>query len=785
MNAGAGPADAARTDGALPGDPAPATPSGQHSLQLGRMVAVIVALTAMSTAVLGAPTAVATLWNSPSPVVVLAYVCLLLLPLCIGALAAHALFNGQSDATERWSDRLRNALAVAFLVLFAVLAASTASGVGVPDVQRFTLTSGQTLLVNLLICVTTVCPLVLRVWQRFAYVLAVTALLEVVALRLPDTPIHTQLLAPPSALVPCLMYLGAITWLLHQARNLDSASAERLAQENAASRDHARILARRHVNDFIHDHILSALIPASAGMEGDPRLASTARQALDSLDGVRTRTIPTDGPGLFRAMSEQVHVLVPRADVSSHVSSEIPVPPEVARAGFDALHEAVVNVRRHAGAGADCAVELRWTPSGLRLGVVDDGSGFRTDTVAPGRRGIEHSIIERMVAVGGSAAVTSTPGAGTQVVREWAHDASGPATPAGPSRVPAGSGPEAARRTPLSHGFGQAWNARIATSVDSPGARTIACAVTLLVSLNVWASRSAYTHYPPVLLAFALSVAMATAIVWRWRASELPPWMSIVFPAVIGAANALTLFAIPADGWPMYEAWTLGSGSTLCCAMLMRERPRTAWAGIGALYLTTLAWVITGDQPFVLSVTMLVGHAITVSLWWLAATWSAHVTHSIATELDRHARALARSRLQEETTREMEGRLASVDSRARPLLEQIAREGTPTPELRLRARLLEAELRDEIRAASFTGTPVVTEARSARERGVDVVLLDDTGGVGLPPERRDAVLSTICAALARTTGDTATIRLRPPGRDTLATIVTDAGTTWVNSGTGD
>lgn len=749
---------------------------GRHSLQLGRMVSVLVALASLSTALLGAPTAVATLWGSFSTLVVLAYGLLMLLPIGIGTCAAYSLVREASAMATTRADDLRRLLAVAFLVLFVLLAAAAASGIGVPVVHHNTLSSSETLLVNLLICVATATPLVLGVRARFGYVIGATLLLELVALRLPDNSLHTRLLAPLVASGPCLMYLGAITWLLHQAQNLDRASSRRLSQENATAQELARNRGRRHVNAFIHDHVLSALIPAATGLEAGPQLTSTAHQALESLTGALTRSVPTDGEAFAAALTTQVRLLAPDARVSAAVSEPTDIPAGVARAGIDVIHEAVVNSVRHAGPGATGEVTVAWDPTGLHLEVSDDGAGFDSDHVPSGRRGITHSILARMEEVGGTARIVSSPGEGTRVIAEWFRDDARPQETDPPSLTPAVVDHEAPRRRLRRPAKDLPWDARISTSMNSVAARVIGATVALTAVAAAWGSRPAYTDFRPVLLALVLGTALVILLLWPWRSGEVPSWILLLFPVGVGIVNALVLFAIPANGWPMYEAWSLGAGANLCCAVLMRECPQSAWMGIGALYLTTLAWVIHGHQPLVLSFTMLIGHAITVSLWWLAAAWSARVSTSIALELGGHAEAMARSHAQEAMAREMESRLAAVDARARPVLERIAADPQPGEDLRLEARLLEAELRDEMRGAAFTGTPVVRAARAARTRGVDVILLDDTGPEGVPADRWGQILSTACDVLGASEAGRVTVRLLPPGRPVLATIGTDAGT---------
>lgn len=110
-------------------------------------------------------------------------------------------------------------------------------------------------------------------------------------------------------------------------------------------------------------------------------------------------------------------------------------------------------------------------------------------------------------------------------------------------------------------------------------------------------------------------------------------------------------------------------------------------------------------------------------------------------------------------------------ARSRPIFE-AALEGRSDEELRTAARLLEAELRDEIRAPYFTGSEVVAAARRARERGVEVVLFDEGGGESLTDETRHRSESKAIAALNSSSAlSRVVIRLEPPQRRRVATIL--------------
>jgi signal transduction histidine kinase len=124
------------------------------------------------------------------------------------------------------------------------------------------------------------------------------------------------------------------------------------------------------------------------------------------------------------------------------VDPGLAVPVPVAAAIGHATREALANVAAHAGTGeawvtvspVGTGVEV----TGVEVTVRDEGAGFDPARLGPARLGVRRSITERVTDCGGSAAVRSAPGAGTEVRLCW------PAQP-GPVPQPAaashGTGP--------------------------------------------------------------------------------------------------------------------------------------------------------------------------------------------------------------------------------------------------------------------------------------------------------------------------------------------------------
>jgi hypothetical protein len=306
------------------------------------------------------------------------------------------------------------------------------------------------------------------------------------------------------------------------------------------------------------------------------------------------------------------------------------------------------------------------------------------------------------------------------------------------------------------------------TSARVVGGYALLAHVFLLV-----ANTQVYTDLAPVIASLAAQGAVGVLLLWEWPGARLPRWVAVGAPFVIGATNMAVLLAIPTTGWPGYAAWTLGSATMLCWGLIMRERRYAAWAGWVLLVATTVAWVLVTGRPLVLAASMTVGHMATVALWDLVATWSGRTAEAIATDERRQIELVAEHRAQEEVRRLQAGAMASVADRALPMLEAVTSGADLTPALRTRARLLEAELRDEIRAPCFTGTRVVPAARAARGRGVDVILLDD-GPESPVGELLEGVLVVEATRLLEgAESGRVVVRRLPPGRRVAATLVAE------------
>ena len=810
------------TDRGRPGGVLVRSVPGPYSVRLHRIIAVIAALAALTTDVLSIPVILARLAVSPVAPGFLRLAPLVGLPVAAGLLVLAAAIlsrhraspdEGRTTSDVRLGpvDRFWHLLLAVLVLWYPLLLAIVPFPAQGLTAAAPALAPDQDFVVSYSTPVVVASPLVLPRRTRFAYAVALAPLSVLFLVRTGSEASLGTLQAPVFLLAFNLLFLAAATWVLDQARRLDVAHQVREGQEATTRIASARNRARRRMNDFVHDHVLSALVPLANGLEDDARLRAAAGLAVSSLEGTVAGDEVATSTALFDTIARRSRMVCPEIRTTVRVGVDHVLPSDVGRAVLDAVGEAITNSLRHAGGQDPClrigrSVAMVSEEAGVTVVVADDGRGFDPHDVPTGRHGIRHSIIRRMQEAGGWARVEPGTGRGTRVELGWQHPrdgaegvlmdtdpgAVGAGTTAGPGRSaapPDGSARRHGESWGRRVGVGRRteelpWGVSVSSSMQTLPARVVGvCAVLAHVFLLV-ANAQVYTHLSPVIVSLGAQGVVAVLLLWEWPGARLPRRVAVAAPLVIGATNMAVLLVIPTPGWPGYAAWTLGSATMLCWGLIMRERRWAAWAGWVLLVATTLVWVLLTGRPLVLAVSMTVGHMATIALWDLVATWSGRVAETIAADERRQIELVAEQRAQEEVRRLQDEAMASVADRALPVLEAVASGTDLTPALRTRARLLEAELRDEIRAPCFTGTRVVPAARAARGRGVEGVLLDDGPESPVGDVLEGVMVEEVARVLEGAENGRVVVRRLPPGRRVAATLVAQ-GTHLTFSADGD
>jgi len=171
---------------------------------------------------------------------------------------------------------------------------------------------------------------------------------------------------------------------------------------------------------LVHNGPLTMLTMALHASAGQPS-AVLRRRAAATLDAL-PRLVA--GPSIYNGevrLDEQLAQAVVWYDPPLQIVANWPmcsVPEGIADAFTGAVAEALENVVRYAGTQR-ATVELRDEEGVVRVTVTDEGRGFDPIKQAGAGFGLREDLVGRMAAVSGTAAVLSTPGAGTMVKLEW------------------------------------------------------------------------------------------------------------------------------------------------------------------------------------------------------------------------------------------------------------------------------------------------------------------------------------------------------------------------------
>lgn len=278
--------------------------------------------------------------------------------------------------------------------------------------------------------------------------------------------------------------------------------------------------------------------------------------------------------------------------------------------------------------------------------------------------------------------------------------------------------------------------------------------------------------------AFAL-LALATVIaagflLTRAPADRLP--MKLTIPVVIlTSLTSVNVWNLPDRGWPGWATWMWGAVTFVLFMLAMRGRTMWAWIGFAVMTALTLVWSVQVGRGAASGVNFVIRSAALVLVVSLFATFlsrtRARIRRLQLAEIDRvRDEAAATAALQEQNAR-----LAQLRQLATPALQKILSDDELTDDDRQSFRIVEASLRDQLRAGGLASAPVAEAASRARHRGVDVSLLDDRAGVEVSGPMRHRIESVLVARLDAATGGRVVARLLPGGRDTVATVLATDG----------
>ena len=537
--------------------------------------------------------------------------------------------------------------------------------------------------------------------------------------------------------------------ILAVARGLDGAVSSKLIAAAFESAEKGRLAASTKAAALVHDDVLATLSLAASGLPvPQPRLAAEALQAADMVARLADDDAH-DPVSLAAALAAEARrhgaSFAEEVDITGSLRTSVAViRDDVRGAVIGATRQALQNSLRHAPDAARQVV-LVTSASGLLVQISDDGPGFEPARTPDDRLGIRQSIVARMAGVdGGSAEIESAPGQGAIVQLRYVVSS--------PSRTV----------DPVSH-----------ASLRTP-VRVVTALFLIVQAVCAVLGALALPGSWPLQLSVLVMMFIASEIL-RASPRRLP---SLRRTAVVGAVAGTAVIgglaaALGVNGmtYSYGSMWFPVAIAFLFVALALRRRIGVALVG-GALIV--LALVLAGvlvDAP--LGVILQVS-ARPVVLIGLAVALLVVVEKMQGLIAALHAEIVASVEKQSWTSAartELTARVAELARTAVPLLRRLGEGSESTAEERSEYARCEGELRDSLRAGVLAREPLASAVAAARERGVDVVLLDDSEGV-LDESLIDPILTWMAAAVA-TARTGAVGRLNPPARGATASLTVD------------
>lgn len=251
------------------------------------------------------------------------------------------------------------------------------------------------------------------------------------------------------------------------------------------------------------------------------------------------------------------------------------------------------------------------------------------------------------------------------------------------------------------------------------------------------------------------------------RPGQLPLGIAVLLLVLSVAASTLSFLGSGESVHALPAAGVFGAQGLLLTIMCVRRRPLLAWIGVAALAAQGIA-IIGLDLSLQRG---LLGAVLWVALAQLLM-WFTDRAYRDTARLARLQQASSAWQAAQEARRfERRQRVQFALIVAGPVLTRVIETGGRLSETeRLRARLAEGTLRDELRGARLLDDEVRFAIRAVRERGATLTIFDENALDDLDEAALQRVRSELAATLRGTTAARIIVRTSPDP-DVAVTVV--------------
>ena len=289
--------------------------------------------------------------------------------------------------------------------------------------------------------------------------------------------------------------------------------------------------------------------------------------------------------------------------------------------------------------------------------------------------------------------------------------------------------------------------------------------VTALIGFN------RYDNQMFALVAILIYVFVALFSVFYYRTREMPALLAWINLLVVVIVPQLIDEAIDVATVDSQTSWYVSGLGALLAVTAIRGQQAVSWIGASVLSLEVLAW--GGTEALFNSG---LGGALSLVV---AANVLSYALTRIETEtqtyLDKAIEIEAAAAIESSTRMERSRRLSETLRVSYPLLQKIAA-GQLDEASKQEAKLLEAQLRDSIRGRELIDSKMQEAIRSARLRGIEVVVLDEGGLAALAENAKAELRQKLAAELDQISSGRVTIRAPRGGKINATFVASRPGT---------
>jgi hypothetical protein len=276
-----------------------------------------------------------------------------------------------------------------------------------------------------------------------------------------------------------------------------------------------------------------------------------------------------------------------------------------------------------------------------------------------------------------------------------------------------------------------------------------------------------YSYEDPALAAAAIAAYLLASLasVFYYRSRKMPLWLGVLNLLVAISIPQMVHAAVDSAATGSQASWYVTGIGALMAVTAIRGQPAISWAGTAIVALDVLVWGgisdlfdtgLAGALALVVA-----GNAISSSLDRLEIETEEYLQKAIEIQ----AVSVAESATRHERSKRLSGTLEV----AYPILHKISR-GEIDEQSRREAKILEAQLRDGIRGRNLINEKLKASIYAARQRGVEVTVLDEGGLDAISDLARDKIRNQFATELDQVVDGSVTIRA-PRGSKASATFV--------------